>query len=228
MSGTGSPFDLALSSPAPVQEGILSGYFEDQATRELLALKDADVLLCSGTYSDREPGGAPIEFSLLSEGSYDQCLLPFVPQNHTPHHHLDLHKLNGQAYPYAGSLDTLNSHLRDTLREAQELGAQVDLNLPDYIRALLPRLMYQPCEDARHFSRQFQPYFSPSAQRARWVRIGRNLALLQGFINLCYHLLHPTEEWRLGVPVGLRAPLVITGGEALELLCAYQLLQLTI
>ena len=88
--------------------------------------------------------------------------------------------------------------------------------------------MYQPREDARLFSWQFQPYFSPLAQRARWVRIGRNLVLLQGFINLCYRLLHPTEEWRPGVPVGLRAPLVIAGGEALELLCTYQLLQLTI
>ena len=65
-------FDPALSSPAPVQEGVLSGYFEDQAIRELLVLEDADVLLCLGTYSDREPGGAPIDFSLLSEGSYDQ------------------------------------------------------------------------------------------------------------------------------------------------------------
>ena len=126
-------FDLALSSPALVQEGVLSGYFEDRATCELLVLEDADILLCSGTYSDREPGRASIEFSLLSEGSYDQHLLLFVPQNHTSYHHLDLHKLNRQAYPYAGSLDALNSHLRDALREAQELGTQVDLNLPDYV-----------------------------------------------------------------------------------------------
>ena len=90
------------------------------------------MLLCSGTYSDKEPGGAPIEFALLAEGSYDQHLLPFVPRNYSSYLNLDLHEINGQAYPYTSSLNTLSCHLRDTLGEAQELGACVELKLPDY------------------------------------------------------------------------------------------------
>jgi hypothetical protein len=120
-----------------------------------------------------------------------------------------MHEANGQAYPYTGAVNSLSQLLLETLKEAQELGQKVMLDLPDYVRQILPRLLF-PHDEARPFARQLQPFFTPSAQRARWVRIGRNIAMLQGFINLAYRLLHPTEGWRVREPVGVQASLMIS------------------
>ena len=221
-------FDATLSSPAPVSEGAASGYFNDDATRRLLGLEDDDSLLHSGTYGDREPGGSPVELSFLLEGTYDQRLMPFIPRHYVSFLSVDMHEANGQAYPYMGCVNSLSQLLLETLREAQELGQRVELNLPDYVRLILPRILFQRQEGDRPFARQLQPFFSPSATRARWARICRCIALLQGFVNLCNRLLHPTDEWRVGEPVGMRASLLITGGEAMALLRAYHSFQLPI
>jgi hypothetical protein len=49
-------FDRTQSSPTPIQEGIASGYFNNQAMHLLLDLENSDVLLHSGTYGHKEPG----------------------------------------------------------------------------------------------------------------------------------------------------------------------------
>lgn len=189
-------FDYELSSPAPISEGLASGYFDDEATRSLLALEEADQVMHSGTYGPKEPGGEPIELSLLREGTYDQRILPFVPQCFMSFFSLELYEKNGQAYPRTAIVDSLMSSLQEALAEAQTLGGKVGLSLPHYVRRILPRLLYRRDVSATPFALQLQPYFTPSALRIRWVRLNRVLALIHAFINLCHRVLHPEANWR--------------------------------
>ena len=64
--------DPSVSSPAPVEQGPLRGYFDDNATRLLLGLSPNDPILHSGTYGNKELSVLPIKFSSLRPHLYDQ------------------------------------------------------------------------------------------------------------------------------------------------------------
>src|SRR5271170_6605971 len=68
----------------------------------------------------------------------------------------------------------------------------------------------------------------PSACRARWVRIVRVVALLDGFSNLCHRIVDLDSNWKFGTPVGLRTSSPLTDEEDLQLARAYQFLGLPI
>ena len=63
---------------APVESGRKHGYFNDGATGVLLGLTQDDYLQVAGTYGAKELGKYPVNFVLLRNGLYNQCLLPFV------------------------------------------------------------------------------------------------------------------------------------------------------
>jgi hypothetical protein len=151
----------------------------------LLRLEEQEVILHSSTCGSKEPAGEACELSFLHHRSYNQRLLPFVPRNHSSYPSLELHQINGQAYPYVGAVDSLDLLLRGSLKEARGLGQQVRLSLPDYVQEIVPHLLYRP------FSHQLQPFFTPTALRVRWVWIVRSIALLHPFINLGHWLLYP-------------------------------------
>jgi hypothetical protein len=67
-------YSYVLSSAAPIQDGAVSGYFEDTLTRSLLGLTVYNRLLHSGTYSPEEPGHASTKLALLVDGDYNQLL----------------------------------------------------------------------------------------------------------------------------------------------------------
>jgi len=214
-------FDYQLSSPALMEEGKSSGYFDDSAMHALLALDEDDLLMHSGTYGPKEPGAEPVVLAFLREGNLDQHFIPFAPIHLSSFHHLILHDINGQPYPKKALWKSLKEDVEESLEEAMKLSKLVGLSLPSYIQEILPRLLYVDPETPEIFVFQLRPYFTPSALCARWTRINRVKILLHMYINLCYHILHPNEEWRIKQPVGIHAEPVITGGPALNLLHAY-------
>jgi hypothetical protein len=178
-------FDPSVSSPAPTQQGSRHGYFDDPATKLLLGLNDQDVLLNSGTYGNKELGQTPIEMHRLRDGGYDQRLMPFVPRHNTySGNQLAFHNLNGQWIPLAASAKALESAFMHAVNEAQIWAERTGLNLPAYAYELVPKLSYKSSPRDPLFFFQFLPFFQPSAMRARWCRIARVTALLEGYINL--------------------------------------------
>ena len=186
-------YDASKSSPAPVSEGAKTGYFDDQATKDLLRLTIQDPLLNDGSYGVKEPGQYPIEVSWLREGSYDQRLLPFVPRGFRVLNP-DFHSQRDQHLLCADALHGLRDWFNKSLFDSQWVGRQVTLSLPPYALQLVPKLLHRG--NVRHdqaFPFQFQAFFSPSAARARWVRILHVASLLDGYANLCHRILMPQE-----------------------------------
>ena len=137
-------FDPLSSSPAPVQQGLIQGYFDDPATRLLLGLSGQDILLNSRTYGVKELGQCPIEMHQLHDGGYDQRLMPFVPCHHTYHsNQLALHNLNRQWIPLATSVKSLEDAFTRVVNKAQTWAECTSLNLPTYAYKLVPKLCYK-------------------------------------------------------------------------------------
>jgi hypothetical protein len=209
--------------PAPVNEGALHGFFDDQATRSLLGLVDGDVLLSSGTYGLKEPGQRPIQLSTLREDLHDRRLLPFVPKNFSFESPLDLHEQNHQWLVHANSLHDLKEELNRARAGALAVASDVPLSLPSYARELVPKLLYQERE-TRSFQYQFQPFFSPSAYRARYARIYRVIALLDAYSNAGHRILSDRADWKLGEPIRIIFDQIHVTSEDLELARAYNYL----
>jgi hypothetical protein len=215
--------------PAPVQEGALSSYFKDDLTRELLGLEATDHLLHSGSYSHKEPGRAPVDLTLVHGGSYDQHLLPFIPKDqYYFERNLAFHHLNGQWIAKADLLRVIKEVLESSMIKSQLACMPVALSLPSYACILAPKLHLADPTDGQVFPFQFQAFFTPSASQARWVRIARVVALLDGFSNLCHRIVDLDSDWKFGAPIGLRTSSLLTDEEDLQLACAYQFLGLPI
>ena len=166
--------DPSISSPAPVNEGSIRGYFDNNATRLLLGLSPNDPILHSGTYGNKELSVLPIKFSSLHPHMYDQQLLPFMPRFHSfLSHTISMHEQCGQSLVYAETCRSLEEHLTQSMLRAQVACHKASISLPNYALALLPRLRYTAGGDERPFPYQFLAFFSPSAKRIRGVRIGR-------------------------------------------------------
>ena len=196
-------FDYSLSSPAPTHEGRTSGYFDDSATHTLLGLEEGNQVMHSGTYGLKEPGAKPVALSLLRDGSFNQQLLPFTPVHVYTVLPLILHELNRQPYPKKALIKALKEDVNRLLEEASDLGSRVSLSLPAYVREVLPRLLCKDPENSDPFAYQLHPYFPPSVLRIRWTRINHGKIMLHAFINLCYCILHPNDEWKVRPPVGI-------------------------
>jgi hypothetical protein len=85
-------YSYVLSLAAPIQDGAVSGYFEDTLTHSLLGLTVYNRLLHSGTYGPEEPGHASTKLALLVDGDYDQLFLPFILRNRNFYGPLIMHK----------------------------------------------------------------------------------------------------------------------------------------
>jgi hypothetical protein len=220
-------FDPNVSSPALVSEGLRTGFFPDPLTRELLGLGDEHVLLHAGTYGDKEPGQLPTAYSLIRAGPPDRRLLPFVPQRYSDMAFpFSMHERNGQPFVHVKLLqarrEELNAMSKDVLAAAKDIGR----NPPHYLTMLIPRLTYHWKSDFMinpyqlSFPYQFQPYFSASANRARWIRIWRVLAVGQGYLNLCTSALGSLSDWHSTRPTGILLD-VVPRDEDLPILRAY-------
>jgi hypothetical protein len=204
-------------------EGAVSGYFDDQVTKTLLGLGAEDPLLSTGTYGLKEPGQRPISLTLLREDIYDRRLLPFVPHEFSFESALDLHELNHQWHVYANTTRELKEELYQARASALAVASNVPLSLPAYARELLPKFLYRESE-TRDFQYQLQPFFSPSAIRARWVRIRRVIAMLEAYVNVCSRIESNRAEWKLGEPIGAFVNPDDASPEDLELARAYHYL----
>jgi hypothetical protein len=221
--------DPSFSSPAPVHEGKLSGYFDDDITRLLLGLGPQDTLLHSGTYGSSEPGVRPVSFTIVRERIYDQLLLPFVPRDHTYHStQISMYKDNKQFGVHAATLKSLEEDFNKALIDAQVAAGPASLSLPNYAFALIPKLRFHSGGETQPFQYQFQKFFSPSALRARGVRIGRVTAILDAFTNLALRLTANPVEWMKGPPVGIQFDIKETSESDRNLLRAYQALGIPI
>ena len=189
-------FDYSLSSPAPMHEGRTSGYFDDSATHTLLGLEEDDQVMHSGTYGLKEPGAEPVALSLLRDGSFNQRFLPFTPVHVSTFLPLILHELNGQPYPKKAFVKALKEDVDRSLEEASDLGSQVGLSLPAYVREVLPRLLCEDLENSDPFAYQLRPYFLPSVLHICWTRINRRKIMLHAFINMCHRILTQTMSGR--------------------------------
>jgi hypothetical protein len=89
-------YSYVLSLAAPIQDGAISGYFEDTLTCSLLGLMVYNRLLHSGTYGPEEPGHASTKLTLLVDGEYDRLFLPFIPRNRNFYGPLVMHERNKQ------------------------------------------------------------------------------------------------------------------------------------
>lgn len=217
-------FDRAKSSPARTEDGPLKGFFDDQLTRAYLNLREEETLLCSGTYGAKEPGVAPVPFSVLRDGGYDQRLLPFVPRGHsylTSQVGFQFHRKQWVVKP--SSRKSLDADLKQAMADALIAGSAIQLSLPEYARALAPRFLVTKTLDGALLPYQFQAFMVPEAIRARWVRIGRVIASLDGYTNACRRIANGGTKWEKGEPVGLRAEGPFEA-EELPLARAYQFL----
>ena len=219
-------FEPSNSSPARIQQGVKYGYFDDTATKALLGLDDDDTPLNAGTYGRKELGQDPIEMSVLRDGSYDQHLMPFVPRHHTYYsNQLTLHNHNGQWLPLVASITALWNVFSEILDDVLKLAECTGLSLLSYALGLVPRLCYNISPDSTPFFFQLLPFFTPTALRVQWCRIGRVIALLEGCINLCTRLLYPDPTWARGEPVGIRVDSTSYDGNV-ELIKAYRFLSI--
>src|SRR5271169_1642690 len=194
--------DPKVSSPAPQEEGIRAGYFDDSLTRDLLWIESDNGLLHAGPYGSQEPGQSHTPISLLIGGSYDQRILPFIPSKRQ-YPSLEFHLQNRQWLVRIRAVKGLKETLRMTIIEAQKAGAAAALGLPNYARVLIPKFQYHHQSDGENLTYQFLPFFSCSASRARWVRICRVITFLHGYIHLCRKLINPGAPWDFGEPVGV-------------------------
>jgi hypothetical protein len=217
-------YSYVLSSAAPIQDGAISGYFEDTLTHSLLGLTVYNRLLHSGTYGPEEPGHASTKFALLVNGEYDRLFLPFIPHNHNFYRPLVMHERNKQWLMKRNALKSLRSAFDSALRNAQRIASRILLPLPSYTCVLVPKLLYKGREEDPLFPHQFRPFFTPSATRARWVWIHRVILLLLGFTNLCRRLLDKQSPWEEGEPVGLLVDTNLASEKERQLLRAYQYL----
>ena len=185
-----------------MHEGRTLGYFNDSAMCTLLGLEDDDQVMHSGTYSPKEPGAEPVDLSLLWDGSFNQCLLPFTPTHITTFLPLILHELNGQPYPKKALVKSPKEDIDQSLTEASDFGQQVGLSLP-YIHEVLPKPLCKDSENSDPY--QLCPYFSPSVLHICWTRINCRKIMLHAFINLCHCILHLNTEWKMRPPIGIQA-----------------------
>ena len=159
-------FEPSDSSPARVHQGIKYGYFDDAATKALLGLDDNDTLLNADTYGHKELGQDPIEMTILCEGSYNQCLMPFVPRHHTYYgNQLTLHNRNRQWLPLVASIAALWNIFSEILNDSLKLAERTGLSLPSYALGLVPRLRYNISPNGSPFFFQLLPFFTPTALR---------------------------------------------------------------
>jgi hypothetical protein len=178
-------YSYVLSSAAPIQDGAISGYFEDMLTHSLLGLTVYNRLLHSGTYGPEEPGHASTKLALLVDGDYDWLFLPFIPHNRNFYRPLVMHERNKRWLMKCNTLKSLRSAFDSALCNAQRVASQIQLPLPSYACVLAPKILYEGKEEDPLFPHQFHPFFTPSATHTRWVRIHRVILLLLGFTNLC-------------------------------------------
>lgn len=205
--GNGAP-DIAFH-PAPDEGGQSAGHFTDNDTRNLLGLEATTSYRLTGNYSTEEPGSQPIAYEMLSSTPQrpDLVFLAFVPivamYDVT---RATLTSDNGQPHVNATYLRQIWESFHFTVIAALELAREARISLPVYARRLVPRLRYrlEDSESGIPFPLQLQPWFSPTAIRARLARIIRVTAILQGFCNLVERLLRPDTRWRYGNPIGLR------------------------
>ena len=118
------------------------GYFNDGATRVLLALTEEDHLQAAGTYGAKELGEYPVDFMILRNGSYDQRLMPFVPKQRGTMKvvHIELHQTNRQWKPSPRALRSLERDLIPAITQAEEAAKLTKLPLPEYAFDLVPHL----------------------------------------------------------------------------------------
>lgn len=210
---------------APVSEGQMAGFFNDQITRELLALGPDAALLISGTYGVNDLGESPVNVASLREDFYDRRLLPFMPRDYHPlEWNLSLHNQNEQWHVYAVTKRDLEEKLLRAIEEAQAVALNLPLSLPSYVRQLAPRLLYRS-DPSKPFEFQFQPWFDRSAYCARLARILRVIGMCVAFTNLGQRVISGRQGWKHGEPVGIRIPTGHTvTDEERGLLQAYQFL----
>ncbi len=216
---------------APVESGRKRGYFNDGATRMLLALTEEDYLQVAGTYGAKELGEYPVDFALLRNGSYDQRLMPFVPKRRGTMRvvHIELHQTNRQWKPSPRALRSLERDLVSVITQAEEAAKLTKLPLPEYAFELVPRLCYRDAPDDPFFEYQFQIWFELEAHYGRWRRAERAAGLLEGYTNVCRLLLEPAkEDWACGEPIGINFDPIEATDQDRELAVAYAFLKLPI
>jgi hypothetical protein len=131
---------------------------------------------------------------------------------------------NGQYYVKADSLCLVRDLLQQMMMCELQAANSASLSLPAYSRALVPKFFFRASSDARLFPYQFQPFFVPPALQARWVRIWRVIALLEGFINLCSQIAGGRSDWNQGTPVGIHVKSELIDEDDKKLAKAFQLL----
>ena len=216
---------------APVESGRKRGYFNDGAMRVLLALTEEDYLQAAGTYGAKELGKYPVDFALLRNGSYDQCLMLFVPKRHGTMRvvHIELHQTNWQWKPSSRALRNLEGDLVFAINQAEEAAKLTKLPLPEYAFELVPRLCYCNSPDDPFFEYQFQIWFKLEAHYGRWRHAEHTAGLLDGYTNICHLLLEPMkEEWACGEPIGINFNPTDVDDQDRELAIAYAFLKLPI
>jgi hypothetical protein len=217
--------DPATSSPAPIAQGPIRGYFDDNATRLLLGLSPNDSILHSGTYGHKELSVLPIKFSSIRPSMYDPRLLPFTPRLHSfLSHAIDMHEQRGQFPVYAQTRRNLDESLTWSMLKAQVACNQASISLPNYALALIPRLRYNAGGDGNPFPYQFLVFFSPSAKRIRGVRIGRVRAVLDAASNAAHAFINGPGNWPIGEPVGISIDVTELSEDDRQLLTAYLVL----
>lgn len=193
-------------NPAPEEEGQASGHYDDSETKKLLGLDDMARYTIAGNYVESDLGNGAIQYELAKPTTrrQDSIFLIFFP--------LGLMQWaastsftadNGQVHVKKLPRMNLWNEFTETVQTACQLAAEAKISLPHYARYLVPRLQYgyEPEDrDSLPFPFQLQPYFSPTAMRARITRIVRVMGMLQGFCNALDRLLRPDRPWKYGNP----------------------------
>ena len=155
---------------APVGSGCKRGYFNDSATRVLLALTEEDYLQTAGTYGAKELGEYPVDFALLRNRSYNQRPMPFIPKHRGTMRvvHIELYQTNRQWMPTSQALRGLEDELQLAITQPKEAAQCTKLPLPEYAFELMPHLCYRDSPDDSFFEYQFQIWFELEAHYGRW------------------------------------------------------------
>lgn len=201
--------DTNNSTPVPRPLNRLKGYFDDTDTRVLLGLPESVELQTDGRYGSHDLGHHPVSIALLRDDIRDRRLFPFVPsgfnfENTRVHFNIENYQWG---FPKKLRMQ-LQEDLLNLLIELRRAPPIVSHCVVNYVRDLLPRLMYIEGDVMEPFYFQFQPWFSRPAQRARYARIHRVIALIHAAINLGQRLdsLHKgdvSSSWAKDVPVGI-------------------------
>ena len=195
----------SMFEQAPVESGHKRSYFNDGATRVLLALTEEDHLQAAGMYGAKELGEYPVDFTILRNGSYDQHLMLFIPKRRGTMKvvHIELRQTNRQWKPSPQALRSLEGDLIPAITQAEEAAKLTKLPLPEYTSDLIPCLCYHNSPDDPFFEYQFQIWFEPEAHYGRWHRTEHTAGLLDGYTNVCHLLLEPAKnEWACSEPIG--------------------------